>query len=219
VEKVDRRIRKTQQALSDALLSLIVEKGYDAITIKEITERADVAHATFYRHYRDKDELLMQKLEEVVREIEALTRESTLQDAEGYLIFKHAQENSSLYRILLSSQGTLQVRKWLKDRMAANTLRLCKPLSSNRDGLIPPAVAANHIAGSLLQLIDWWLEHDMPYPPHHMAKIYDRLVSGATLNAVQERATAHQSYSTSIKYRLSGLLRRVISLHISKTRL
>jgi len=186
VEKTDRRVRKTQQALSDALVALILEKGYDAITIKDITDRADVAHATFYRHYRDKDELLMRKLEEVVGEIEALTREPTLQDAEGYLIFKHAQENSTLYRILLGSQGTLQVRKWLKDRMAANTLRTCKPLFHS-NSLIPPQVAAHHIAGSLLLLIEWWLDQNMPFPPHQMAKIFERLIADATLTAIQDR--------------------------------
>jgi len=184
MEKTDRRVRKTQQALSDALVALILEKGYDAITIKEITDRADVAHATFYRHYRDKDELLRRKLEEIVGEIEALTREPTLQDAEGYLIFKHAQENSSLYRILLGSQGTLEVRKWLKDRMAANTLRTCKPLLQS-NSLIPPQIAAHHIAGSLLLLIEWWLDQEMPYPPHQMAKIYERMITDATLNAVR----------------------------------
>jgi AcrR family transcriptional regulator len=185
MDKTDRRIRKTQQALTEALVALILEKGYDAITIKDITDRADVAHATFYRHYRDKDELLMRKLEEIVREIERMTQEPTLQDAEGYLIFKHAQENSNLYRILLGSQGTLQVRKWLKDRMAANTLRTCKSLFANQENLIPPQVAAHHIAGSLLLLIEWWLDQDMPYPPPQMAKIYKRLISSATINAIQ----------------------------------
>lgn len=185
MEKTDRRVRKTQQALSDALVALILEKGYDAVTIKDITERADVAHATFYRHYRDKDELLRRKLEEVVGEIEALTREPTLQDAEGYLIFKHAQENSTLYRILLGSQGTLEVRKWLTERMADNTLRICKPLFTQLNSLIAPQVAAHHIAGSLLLLIEWWLDQDMPYPPHQIAKIYEQLIVNATLNAVQ----------------------------------
>jgi AcrR family transcriptional regulator len=184
MEKTDRRVRKTQQALSDALVALILEKGYDAITIKEITDRADVAHATFYRHYRDKDELLRRKLEEVVGEIEALTREPMLQDAEGYLIFKHAQENSTLYRILLGSQGTLQVRKWLKERIAANTLRTCKPLFQS-NSLIPPEVAAHHIGGSLLLLIEWWLDQEMPLQPHQMAKIFERLIADATLNVVQ----------------------------------
>jgi len=184
MEKQDRRVRKTQQALSEALVALILEKGYDAITIKDITDRADVAHATFYRHYRDKDELLRRNLEEIVGEIEALTREPMLQDSEGYLIFKHAQENSSLYRILLGSQGTLRVRKWLKDRMAATTLRTCQQLFQS-NSLIPPPIAAHHIAGALLLLIEWWLDHEMPYPPHQMARIYERLIANATVNAVQ----------------------------------
>jgi len=184
VDKIDRRVRKTQQQLGDALVVLILEKGYDGITIKDITERADVAHATFYRHYRDKDELLARKLVEIVQEIEAFTHEPSLQDAEGYLIFKHAQENSTLYRILLSSPGTTHVRKRVNETIANNILRNCKPLRATRRGIIPPEIAAYHIAGSLLLLIEWWLNHDMPYQPHHMAKIYEQLVTGATLNAV-----------------------------------
>lgn len=189
MDKTDRRIRKTRQQLGEALISLILEKGYDAISIKDITDRADVAHATFYRHYRDKDELLAQRLQEVIQEIEAFTREPSLQDAEGYLIFKHAEENNTLYRILLSSQGTSQVRKRVKETIAANILRTCKPLRSAQRGIIPPEAAANHIAGSMLLLIEWWLDENMPYPPHHMAKVYEQLVTGATVNAVLNNQT------------------------------
>jgi AcrR family transcriptional regulator len=194
MDKTDRRIRKTRQQLGEALVSLILEKGYDAISIKDITDRADVAHATFYRHYRDKDELLAQRLQEVIQEIEAFTREPSLQDAEGYLIFKHAEENNTLYRILLSSQGTSQVRKRVKETIAANILRTCKPLRSAQRGIIPPEAAANHIAGSMLLLIEWWLDENMPYPPHHMAKVYEQLVTGATVNAVlNNQTTASES--------------------------
>jgi AcrR family transcriptional regulator len=189
VEKIDRRIRKTQQALSEALISLILEKGYDAITIKDITDQADVAHATFYRHYRDKDELLSKKLQEVVREIETFAREPNLQDAEGYLIFKHAQENSVLYRILLTSPGTIRVRKHIQENIATSMLKTCKPLQAAHDSFIPPKVAANHIAGSMLLLIEWWLDHNMPHPPHQMAKIYEQLITGATMNLMLESAT------------------------------
>lgn len=184
MEKVDRRIRKTQQQLGDALVFLILEKGYDAITIKDITDRADVAHATFYRHYRDKDELLARRLEEVVQEIEALTREPSLQDAEGYLIFKHAQENSVLYHILLSSPGTTRVRKRIQETLANNVLRTCKPLHSSQKGIIPPKAAANHIAGSMLLLIEWWLDQGMSQSPHQMAKVYEQMITGATMNAM-----------------------------------
>lgn len=189
IDKTDRRIRKTRQQLGDALVTLILEKGYDAISIKDITDRADVAHATFYRHYRDKDELLAQRLEEVIQEIEAFTHEPSLQDAEGYLIFKHAEENSTLYRILLGSQGTSQVRKRVKETIAANILRSCKPLRSAQSGIIPPKAAANHIAGSMLLLIEWWLDENMPLPPHQMAKVYEQLVTGAAVNAVMNHQT------------------------------
>jgi AcrR family transcriptional regulator len=186
MEKIDRRVRKTRQQLGNALVTLILEKGYDAITIKDISDRADVAHATFYRHYRDKDELLTQKLEEVVQQIEAFTREPNLENAEGYLIFKHAQENSALYQILLSSQGATYVRKRIKETIATNVLKTCKPLRLARKGLIPSKIAAHHIAGSMLLLIEWWLDQNMPYPPHQMAKIYGKLIIDASLNAVAE---------------------------------
>ncbi|MBZ0305722.1 MAG: TetR/AcrR family transcriptional regulator [Anaerolineae bacterium] len=187
MEKVDRRIRKTQQQLGDALIALIMEKNYDAITVKDITDRADVAHATFYRHYRDKDELLARRLEAVVEEIEAFVREPSLQDAEGYLIFKHAHENSILYRILLSSPGTMRVRKHIKELIAENVLKTCKPLFSSQHTVIPPEAAANHIAGSMLLLIEWWLEHEMPHPPHRMARIYQQLITDATMNAINNQ--------------------------------
>lgn len=55
----DRRIRRTRKLLYEALVELISEKEYDEITIQEITERADIGHRTFYRHYAGKDELLI----------------------------------------------------------------------------------------------------------------------------------------------------------------
>jgi AcrR family transcriptional regulator len=183
METQDRRVKRTQRLLGDALVALVLEKGYDTITVKDITERADVAYATFYRHYRGKDELMSQKLQEVVQEIEAFTREPNLQDAEGYLIFKHAQENSALYRLLLNSQQTSRVRKHIKDAIAARFLKNCDPLHIRPHGIIPPEVAAHHMAGGMLLLIEWWLDHNMPYPPHHMATIYHRLITEATLHA------------------------------------
>src|SRR5687768_7190119 len=69
VEKVDRRIQRTQELLSTALLELILERGYEAVTIKDVTERANVAYVTFFRHYRDLDELLVQRLTAGIAEL------------------------------------------------------------------------------------------------------------------------------------------------------
>ncbi len=192
MEKLDRRIRRTQQLLGDALVSLILEKGYDAVTIKDITDRADVAYVTFYRHYKDKDQLLMQRLQESLGEltehIEAAARQAQKEfstENEGLLIFKHVQQHSTLYGTLLSSQGGHQgssrVRKRTQDLIVLSFLKNCSPLH-DKDYVIPAEVAAHHIAASLLSLIEWWLEHDMPYSLERMAQIYSKLIISATVN-------------------------------------
>ena len=66
--KTDRRIQRTRQFLRTALLELIKEKGYDAISIEEITERANVGRATFYLHYKDKEDLLLEEFREMANE-------------------------------------------------------------------------------------------------------------------------------------------------------
>jgi AcrR family transcriptional regulator len=188
MEKVDRRIQRTQDLLGDALISLIVEKGYDEVTIRDVTERANVAYSTFFRHYRDKDELLTSRLgeeiEELIRRIEAASAADP-HDAtvEGALIFQHAQEHSVLYRVLLSSIETVKVRQRIRQVIAAIFSKTCQPIHQ-KEANIPPDVAANHMAIALLGLIEWWLEHDMPYPVEQMTDIYERLILKATLDSI-----------------------------------
>lgn len=57
---VDRRIIRTKEAIRDALITLIEEKGFDAVSVINITSRADINRGTFYLHYRDKYDLLEQ---------------------------------------------------------------------------------------------------------------------------------------------------------------
>ena len=57
--KEDRRVQRTRQLLSSALLKLIEERGYDSLTVNDITEQANVGRATFYLHYQDKEQLLV----------------------------------------------------------------------------------------------------------------------------------------------------------------
>jgi len=188
MEKVDRRIQRTQDLLGDALISLIVEKGYDEVTIRDVTERANVAYSTFFRHYRDKDELLTTRLgeeiEELIRRIEAASAADP-HDAtvEGALIFQHAQEHSVLYRVLLSSIETVKVRQRIRQVIAEIFSKTCQPIHQ-KEARIPPDVAANHMAIALLGLIEWWLEHDMSYPVEQMANIYERLILKATLDSI-----------------------------------
>jgi AcrR family transcriptional regulator len=81
MEVQDRRVRRTQHLLARALIALTLEKGYEAVTIRDITERADIGYATFFRHYHDKDELLKDVLDVVLTDLIDLLRPS-LPDAD-----------------------------------------------------------------------------------------------------------------------------------------
>ncbi len=69
MRKVDRRVNRTRRQLREALFNLILEKGYDAVTVEEITARADVGRTTFYLHYHDKEDLLMESIGELVDDL------------------------------------------------------------------------------------------------------------------------------------------------------
>jgi AcrR family transcriptional regulator len=68
-EKIDRRVSRTRNALREALLSLIEEQDYSTITVEEITARANIGRTTFYLHYRDKEDLLLEELADLMQEL------------------------------------------------------------------------------------------------------------------------------------------------------
>src|SRR5881398_2626795 len=106
----DRRVRRTQHLLARALIALTLEKGYEAVTIRDITERADVGYATFFRHYHDKDELLKDVLDVVLTEIIDLlgsTQPAADPTTIGVLLFRYVQQ-SEVVRVLLMSHALLQ---------------------------------------------------------------------------------------------------------------
>src|SRR5437868_4937351 len=103
--KVDRRKQRTRRMLREALISVILEKGYDAVTIQDITERADLRRATFYLHYKDKDELLMTVLQETFDELveqigpfmhgDILAGKTQVEPFR--MTFRHVADNADLY--------------------------------------------------------------------------------------------------------------------------
>jgi AcrR family transcriptional regulator len=177
----DRRILRTQQGLAEALVSLCLEKGYAAVTIRDIAERAGVGYATFFRHYADKEALLADVFEVILAELLELLRSAQLDDrghAVGALIFGFVAQHSEVCRALLSSRGPGALRDRIVAAGTANILAQNQPQPGSA---IPPAVAAHHLAAATMALIQWWLDQDMPYSADRMGQIYEELVSRPTV--------------------------------------
>ena len=186
---VDPRVRRTRRLLRDSLVSLILERDYASISIKEITERAEVAYITFFRHYNGIDELLTEILDEglaeLLRHIAAIAgkSDSPANELEVKLIFEYIKQNSDLFRILLKSQSVTRIRKHVVRNLAGMYHDSCWFLQRPNDH-IPASMASSHMATSLLALIEWWLENKMSPPAAQMGKIYKGLIINATMNAV-----------------------------------
>lgn len=186
---IDPRVRRTRRFLRDALVGLILEKDYAAISIKEITARAEVAYITFYRHYESRDQLLMEVLDEGLAElrvhIDRLAKQSdeVALETEGRLIFEYIQQHADLFRILLKSQSVARVRARVVRSIATTYQKSCAPLERVGDRTTV-SLASNHIATSLLSLIEWWLEHGLHPSPSEMGKVYRSLIIDSTLRAV-----------------------------------
>lgn len=171
----DRRVKRTQNLLAKSLIALTLEKGYEAVTIRDITERADVGYATFFRHYRDKDALLLDVLDVVLGELMELLPLSPDADPAtiGTLIFRYVQQQSEVVRVLLSSRGSTTLVQRIIEAGTESVLRQNTPLEG---AAVPMEIAAYHLVASTLALLQWWVEHDMPYPPEQMGNIYNDLI-------------------------------------------
>ncbi len=174
------RVRRTRKLLREALIELIEERGFDSLTVGEITERAMVSRAAFYRNYPDKYALVEQVFEEAMQALLHAISEPEMAHSPQIWVkfFEHVTEYERLYGALLGRKGS----SWFVLKMRASLVDLVKafgrlvpqwqpnavpPVSlyPASDDLIPDLVAT-----MLVEAITWWLEHGRPYSPDEIAR-------------------------------------------------
>jgi len=174
--KNDRRSQRTRQALGDALVELMTEKGYDAISIKDIIERANVGRSTFYSHYADKDELFVRQMDRVID----LMIQQTPSDARAgnpffpsLGLFQHIQEQWKIFKSHAWGTGidvlTKRMQKSLSEKIEGRLL------ASGQTFEVPVTVIANFLAGSFLAMLRWWMDNKMSYTPEQMDEMFRKL--------------------------------------------
>jgi AcrR family transcriptional regulator len=172
--------------IRDALVSLIAEKGFDAITVQEITERADVNRSTFYFHYTDKYDLLNQSMDEMLREFaESLkprgipadetcpvSRNAPLQPQ-----FEHVAANALFYKVMLGERGVPAFANRMKLAIEeAFYLKLNFLAKEESQEPIPRDMLCRYVAAAHFGVIESWLEKGLPYTPAYMSELLRQLV-------------------------------------------
>jgi AcrR family transcriptional regulator len=174
------RVRRTQKLLREALIELIEERGFDALTVGEITERAMVSRAAFYRNYQDKYDLVEQIFAEAMQALlNAISEPETAHSPQIWVkFFEHIAEYERLYRALLGRKGS----PWFVLKMRASLIDLVKEFGRLAPQWQPDAVqpislypasdelVPDLVATMFVEAITWWLEQGRPYPPEEIAR-------------------------------------------------
>lgn len=181
--RLDRRVLRTRKLLRDAMMALIMEDGYDAISIQDITDKANLGRATFYLHFKDKDELLSEVMQEFITEFMGQVPQFTetqwrLEDIKAIIkLFDFAAQHYDLYRILIIGSGGITASRQLQNSIAKNIITCIQKEidDAGANPVVPIDFIANHYAGSLLATIYWWLDQDLPYSIEEIATMFQKV--------------------------------------------
>ncbi len=164
--KTDRRVERTSELLQKALIELIGERGYDAITIQDIVDRAKVGRTTFYLHYNGKDELFLSCHEAIVREfhiglLHPLSREELLSPEippDMTSAYQHLEEGRALLYPIFQGKDSQLILQQIRDRSAREIEANLHAAFAGAESAIPLDLLANYLAGAQIALLQWWLE-------------------------------------------------------------
>lgn len=172
---VDARIGKTRAALATAMLDLVAERDFSSITVADIVARADIGYATFFRHYRDKEELLFDAADRLIDELlptmlPAPRAEDTRSAA--IALCRFIEERRPICRALFAGGAEPQVRRILTERSIARgeTTGLPDPPG------LPPRLAHIHAVRATLGILAWWFDEAPHMGCDEVGAIIDRLV-------------------------------------------
>jgi AcrR family transcriptional regulator len=179
-KKTDARVRRTRDALGDALIELMQEKPFESITVQDVLDRAHVSRSTFYSHYSDKDDLLLSDADEF---FEALSMALSAHGDKSERVFpvreffSHLNDAQTFYKALVKSGKFQENMELARGHFARGIER--RLAESPRGKSIPanelPAIAFTH-AGALLSLLTWWLDRGMRETPEAMDQLFHRMV-------------------------------------------
>ncbi|RNB88812.1 TetR/AcrR family transcriptional regulator [Brevibacillus nitrificans] len=184
-QHMDRRVRRTRETLKSALLHLIKQKDFNSITVSDIAEEADFNRGTFYVHYRDKEELLTELIEEIIHGVSqryVMPSEASEykidynQEKPGSLpFFTYILENSLFFKVMFESkqlEGYIHnqlfqtLQKYLSERMtylSDNDERM----SSDED------IYVIYLSSVIIGVVRFWIKNDFQYSPEQMAKQFN----------------------------------------------
>ena len=181
MEKLDKRVVRTRQALADSLIALALERGFENLTIKMVTERAGVGNRTFYRHYLSLDDLLKQVLTSAFQEFKERGLKAETPHDEVLALYTFIRDHPDVLRVYVNLPWKHPVRQVILTD-AAKIVHDRYELHNTTS--VPLALSIDHILQATNNLVAWYLDHIDDYTPEQVAVIHEVLI----LDALEQQA-------------------------------
>lgn len=181
VKLVDRRQRKTREAIFGAFINLLSKKDFEHITVGEIISSADIGRATFYSHFETKDFLLKELCGELFCHIFDATSENNMHkhifkcdapDSVFLHLFQHLQKNDNNILDLLSSQNNELFLRYFKNNLMQLVESQLSLFESKKSDKLPDSYWINHITSTFVETIRWWLDNGKKEKPETITEYF-----------------------------------------------
>jgi AcrR family transcriptional regulator len=180
----DRRIVRTESLLRQALVSLIREKNYDSIVVKEILDRANVGRSTFYSHFRDKDDLLVSGIQHILGSPQSKKLHPTAKPYEKIIwfsvpILQFHDEHRHAAEAGMGPRGRAVAHEHLRQVLAeliADDVRKGPQGRQKTADQIPPDLLVEYITSTFILVLNWWVESQSPLPAKEINEVFRALV-------------------------------------------
>jgi AcrR family transcriptional regulator len=176
----DRRVQRTRTLLQEALIALVLEKGYEAVTVQDIIDRANVGRSTFYAHFLDKQQLFLSGFDELrvfLAEQQAVAAASGQQRLSFSLpMFEHVRSYLRVYQALIGKQSGTLVRKQI-EQLISDLVQDELATLAPHDAAAPIAreLVVQYTVSAFLGLLIWWADREGPYTPMQMDAFFQQL--------------------------------------------
>lgn len=179
---MDRRQRKTREAIFSAFTELLAQKNFNQITVSDIIEHADVGRATFYAHFETKDYLLKELCEELFCHIFDASNDSDHEhrhifncnapDSVFKHLFEHLYKNDNQILELLSSENNELFLKYFKTNLLKLVENQLNIFSYQKVHNLPRDFYINHIAATFVETARWWIENKLQQTPQEITEYF-----------------------------------------------
>ncbi|WP_232698681.1 TetR/AcrR family transcriptional regulator [Brevibacillus daliensis] len=190
-QTIDRRKVRTKRMIRDAFTELIKEKGFDEMTVKDITMKADINRGTFYLHYRDKYDLLEQSEEEIIEGLRHMEQGKPLKREDVVTnrvidqpspfitnLYEYLSEHAEFIKVLLGPKGDPAFPLKLKEVMRNNMEKTISSYLDEERLTVPLHYLTAYSISAHLGVIQQWLDEGMKETPQEMAIIVARMIFG-----------------------------------------